>query len=406
MLENGAQKKQGATDQREQSLSGLRWMSEVGNFWNPPLAASETCSDHSNQGTCVSMPLGAKDWINTVETRGREFGGSYPMHHFGINSSIPLKPVLSVACFTLPIQLQVFHWRCHCMDQMHTKRNHWRQQNQAQPIWCAWPGHCTNIYDATPVGASRVSSCRYDQCPGHNPWISSSQVQNPSVVCNEPSCLGGFGSAQGIWTSSLCVLHLVIVDTNQCIFILFKYILIHINTIWITGRNMPEPRHQKNMCVFWGTCFKKNVHYWIMVAGNTWCHWWLKSCGLEPVRAAQLAALKQRGVDVVSACHSATVEAHPEPIAEQKCHKQPNLDQHQVQSHIDGSSCPAGKSNQSVDLDETDFFYLHIALTKLIWPNSSCSRSIHHICRYFDISYTRITCPMSTAPAPRYSPHF
>ena len=96
------------------------------------------------------------------------------------------------------IQLQVFHWRCHCMDQMHTKRNHWRQQNQAQPIWCAWPGHCTNIYDATPVGASRVSSCRYDQCPGHNPWISSSQVQNPSVVCNEPSCLGGFGSAQGI----------------------------------------------------------------------------------------------------------------------------------------------------------------------------------------------------------------
>ena len=98
MLENGAtKKKQGATDQREQSLSGLRWMSEVGNFWNPPLAASETCSDHSNQGTCVSMPLGAKDWINAVETRrGREFGGSYPMHHFGINSSIPLKPVLSV----------------------------------------------------------------------------------------------------------------------------------------------------------------------------------------------------------------------------------------------------------------------------------------------------------------------
>ena len=80
----------------------LVWMSEVGNFWNPPLAASETCSDHSNQGTCVSMPLGAKDWINAVETRGREFGGSYPMHLASTVQSHWNLFCLCLACFTLP----------------------------------------------------------------------------------------------------------------------------------------------------------------------------------------------------------------------------------------------------------------------------------------------------------------
>ena len=74
------------------------------------------------------------------------------------------------------------------------------------------------------------------------------QQPSPESQCSVQwaKLFGGFGRAQGIWTSSLCVLHIVIVDTT----VINAYSYTYYNTILITGQNMPEPRQQKKMC-FW-----------------------------------------------------------------------------------------------------------------------------------------------------------